>query len=137
MPFNPMPVLAYTTLPPALRGYATALQALCRNMGQAIGVSVTPFMAVRHAQVSRTGIVSAITPFDRVLQGHDAVSRWLALLTRHGAAMLNRMVNHRARIIAYNNDDRLMTSVLVPGLLVLQPMRRHEPNPAPAPAVGD
>jgi hypothetical protein len=32
--FNPMTVTASTTLTPALRGYATSLQALCRNIGR-------------------------------------------------------------------------------------------------------
>jgi MFS transporter, DHA2 family, multidrug resistance protein len=137
MLFNPMTVVAYTTLPPSLRGYATSLQALCRNMGQAIGVSVTQFMLVRNTQVSHAGIVSTITPFDRVLQGHNAVSRWLGPMTRHGAAMLDRMVNHQARIIAYDNDYRMMTFVVIPGLLLLLLMRRHEPRPAPVPAAGD
>ena len=36
--FNPMTVMAFATLPPSLRGYATSLQSLCRNIGSAIGV---------------------------------------------------------------------------------------------------
>jgi DHA2 family multidrug resistance protein len=139
MLFNPMTVVAYTTLPPSLRGYATSLQALCRNMGQAIGVSVTQFMLVRNTQASHADIASGITPFDRVLQGHNAVSRWLTPATRHGLALLDRMVNQQARIIAYNSDYRLMSVVVIPGLLLLLLMRRHEPRPsaATAPAAGD
>ncbi|HVC59405.1 MAG TPA: DHA2 family efflux MFS transporter permease subunit [Acetobacteraceae bacterium] len=145
MLFNPMTVVAFTTLPVSLRGYATSLQALCRNMGQAIGVSVTQFMLVRNVQASHADIASGITPFNRVLQGHDAVSHWLAPATRHGAALLNRMVNHQAQIIAYNDDYRMMAFVVVPSLLLLLVMRRHQPRPAampaataaPAPAAGD
>ena len=66
--FNPMTVMAFTTLPPALRGYATSLQSLCRNIGQAVGVSVTSLMLVRNTQTSHADIASGITPFDRVLQ---------------------------------------------------------------------
>ena len=52
--FNPMTVMAFTTLPAALRGYATSLQALCRNLGQAVGVSVTSLHAgAQHADVAR------------------------------------------------------------------------------------
>ena len=66
--FNPMTVMAFTTLPPALRGYATSLQSLCRNIGQAVGVSVTSLMLVRNTQVSHADIAAGITPFDRALQ---------------------------------------------------------------------
>ena len=54
--FNPMTVMAFTTLPPALRGYATSLQSLCRNLGQAVGVSVTSLMLVRSEQTSHADI---------------------------------------------------------------------------------
>jgi DHA2 family multidrug resistance protein len=146
MLFNPMTVVAFTTLPAALRGYATSLQALCRNMGQAVGVSVTSLMLVRDMQTSHADIAAGITPFDRVLQAGDAASRILNPATRHGAAMLDRMINHQAQIIAYNNDFRMMTFVVVPPLLLLLLMRRHERPPAdamtasaaaPAPAAGD
>jgi len=137
--FNPMTVMAFTTLPPALRGYATSLQSLCRNLGQAVGVSVTSLMLVRGEQTSHADIAGGITPFDRVLQGNDSVSHMLDPATRHGAAMLDQMINHQAQIIAFNNDFRMMTFVVVPPLLLLLLMRRHERRPvaASAPAAGD
>ena len=107
--FNPMTVMAFTTLPPALRGYATSLQSLCRNLGQAVGVSVTSLMLVRSEQTSHADIAGGITPFDRVLQGNDSVSHMLDPATRHGAAMLDGMINHQAQIIAFNNDFRMMS----------------------------
>ncbi len=128
--FNPMTVMAFTTLPAALRGHATSLQALCRNIGQAVGVSVTSLILVRGAQVSHAGIVSGITPFDRVLQAGDAASRMLNPATRHGAAMLDQLVDQQAQIIAYNNDFRVMALVVVPSLLLLLVMRRHRRPPA-------
>jgi DHA2 family multidrug resistance protein len=135
--FNPMTVMAFTTLPAALRGYATSLQALCRNLGQAVGVSVTSLMLVRNTQVSHADIAAGITPFDRVLQAGDNTSHMLAPGTRHGAAMLDQMINHQAQIIAFNNDFRMMTFVVVPPLLLLFLMRKHERRPVPAPAAGD
>jgi DHA2 family multidrug resistance protein len=135
--FNPMTVMAFTTPPP--RGYATSLQALCRNLGQALGVSVTSLMLVRSAQTSHADIAAGITPFDRALQGNDSVSHMLDPATRHGAAVLDQMINHQAQIIAFNNDFRLMTFVVVPPLLLLFLMRKHERRPVatPSPAAGD
>jgi len=135
--FNPMTVMAFTTLPPALRGYATSLQSLCRNIGQAVGVSVTSLMLVRNTQISHAGIAAGITPFDRVLQAGDNASHMLDPASRHGAAVLDQMINHQAQIIAFNNDFRMMTFVVVPPLLLLLVMRRHEQRPVAAPATGD
>jgi len=144
--FNPMTVMAFTTLPAALRGYATSLQALCRNIGQAVGVSVTSLMLVRNTQASHADIAGIITPFDRTLQAGDAASHVLDPASRHGAAVLDQMINHQAQIIAFNNDFRMMSFIVVPSLLLLLVMRRHVrppaalPTPAPAvaaPASGD
>ena len=54
--------------------------------------------------------------------------------TRHGAVLLDQMINHQAQIIAYNNDFRLMMLTIVPPLLLLFLMRRHA---RPAVAAGD
>jgi DHA2 family multidrug resistance protein len=129
--FNPMTVMAYTTLSSQLRGEGTALQSLARNIGSAIGISVTSFTLTRSVQANHADIAATITPFDRVLQGGDAVSHLLNPATRHGAAMLDRMVNQQAEIIAYNNDFRLMTLTILPPLALLLLMRRHA-RPAPA-----
>jgi DHA2 family multidrug resistance protein len=127
---NPMTVMAFTTLPSQLRGFATSLQALCRNLGQAAGVSITSLMLVRHTQANHADIAAGITPFDRALQGNDAVAHVLDPMTRHGAAVLDQMINHQAQIIAFNSDFRLMSLVVVPPLLLLLLMRRHERRPA-------
>ena len=96
-------------------------------------------MLVRNTQTSHADIAAVITPFDRTLQGNDAVSHMLDPATRHGAAMLDQMINHQAQIIAFNNDFRMMTFVVVPPLLLLLLMRKHERRPvaASAPAAGD
>jgi MFS transporter, DHA2 family, multidrug resistance protein len=62
------------------------------------------------------------------------VSQMLDPATRHGAVMLDQMVNHQAQIIAYNNDFRLMMLTIIPPMLLLFLMRRHV---RPAPAAGD
>ena len=141
-----MTVMAFTTLPAALRGHATSLQALCRNTGQAVGVSVTSLLLVRGTQESHADIAAGITPFDRVLQAGDAASHMLNPATRHGAAMLDRLIDQQAQLIAYNRDFRVMALVVVPPLLLLLVMRRRTRPPlvavaasgaAASPAAGD
>ena len=132
--FNPMSVMAYTTLSPQLRGEGTALQSLARNIGSAIGISVTSFTLTRGVQTTHAEIASGITPFNRVLQMGDYVSHTLSPVTRHGAALLDQVINQQARIIAYNNDFRLMTLTVVPPMVLLFFMRRHV---RPVAAAGD
>jgi MFS transporter, DHA2 family, multidrug resistance protein len=132
--FNPLQVMAYTTLTPSLRGEATSVQSLARNVGSAIGISVVSFSLTRGVQTTHADIAAGLTPFDRVLQGNNAVSQMLDPATRHGAVMLDQMVNHQAQIIAYNNDFRLMMLTIIPPMLLLFLMRRHV---RPTPAAGD
>ena len=122
--FNPMTVMAFTTLPAQLRGDATALQALARNIGAAVGISVTSLLLTRSEQVSHEEISSVVTPFHRALQGHGAVGQFLDPANASGAQLLDMMVNRQAQIVAYANDYRLMTWVVVPPLLLLLFMRR-------------
>ena len=44
--------------------------------------------------------------------------------TRMGAAMLDQVVNHQARVIAYMNDYHMLIFTTLPALLLLLLMRR-------------
>jgi DHA2 family multidrug resistance protein len=136
--FNPMTVMAFATLPVHLRGDATALQALSRNIGAAIGISVLAFMLTRNAQISHADIAAYVTPFNRMLQDQQAVSHFLDPTKFAGAEALNEVINRQAQIIAFCDDYRIMSWFVVPPLILLLLMRR--PNPAgptaaPAPVV--
>ncbi len=122
--FNPMTVMAYTTLAPALRPEATAVQSLARNLGSAVGISVTTFTLTRGTQIAHAEVSAGITPFERILQAGDEASRILDPTTRAGAALLDQMVTYQAKIISYNNDFRLMALTVIPPLILLLFMRR-------------
>jgi DHA2 family multidrug resistance protein len=124
--FNPMTVMAYTTLTPQLRGEATSVQSLARNIGAAVGISVMTFSLTRSFQTNHEEIAAGITPFNRLLQHGDQLGHLLEPSTRGGASMLDQMITYQAQIIAYNSDFRLMTLVVLPPLLLLLLMRRHE-----------
>ena len=123
--FNPMTVMAFTTLPTHLRGDATAVQNLSRNIGAAIGISITASTLAHNTQVSHADLVAGITPFHRELQGHGVVAGLLDPVTGHGSALLDHMVNRQAEIIAYSNDFWMMSFVVIPPLLLLLLMRGH------------
>jgi DHA2 family multidrug resistance protein len=122
---NPMTVMAFTTLAAHLRPEAASVQSLARNLGSAVGISVTTFTLSRSTQSTHADIAAGITPFKRALPGvTDLAARILDPTTRHGAAVLDQMVTYQAKIISYNNDFRLMTLTVIPPLILLFFLRR-------------
>ena len=49
--------------------------------------------------------------------------QWFDPVTRHGAAMLDRIVNEQAQIVAYANDYVLLIMTTVPAWLLLLMVR--------------
>ena len=122
--FLPLQVLAFATLPPQYRTDGTSLFSLFRNIGAAVGVSVTSSMLARNTQILHEQIGAGVTPFNRALQGGGAVSRVWDPASAHGAAALDHMVNQQAQIIAYINDYKMMVFTTLPSLLLLLLLRR-------------
>jgi len=129
--FTPLQVLAFATLDPSLRTEGAALFSLGRNIGAAIGVSVTTSLLAHNAQALHEVIGAAVNPFNRALQSLGQAHHWLDPTSRHGAAMLDQMVNHQAQIIAYADDYVLMIFTTMPALLLLLLMRRPRDARAP------
>ena len=118
--FIPLQVIAFATLDPALRTEGTALLSLLRNVGSAIGISVTGAMVTQNGQIEHSVLTGYITPLNRAFQGAAAD---LMPTTAHGAQMLNGILNRQAEIIAYNDDWKLMMLTSLPMLLLLLLMR--------------
>jgi MFS transporter, DHA2 family, multidrug resistance protein len=122
--FLPLQVLAFATLPAQYRTDGASLFSLFRNIGAAIGVSVTSAMLAHNTQILHEEIGSHVTPFNRALQGGGAVSHMWDPATVHGAAALDRIINQQAQIVAYINDYKMMIFTTLPSLILLLLMRR-------------
>jgi DHA2 family multidrug resistance protein len=118
--FTPLQVLAFATLPAAMRTEGASLFSLVRNIGAAIGVSVTSMMLARNTQAMHEVIGSSVTPFNRAL----AAIGMYDPATPQGAALLDKVVNEQAQIIAYSNDYMMLICTTLPALLLLLLMRR-------------
>ena len=68
-------------------------------------------------------IGASVTPFNRALQAAGPMHHWLDPATRHGAALLDRIVNQQAQIVAYADDYVLLIMTTLPALLLLLLMR--------------
>jgi MFS transporter, DHA2 family, multidrug resistance protein len=118
--FIPLQVIAFATLDSALRTEGTALLSLVRNVGSAIGISVTGALVTQNEQVEHSVLTGFVTPLNRAFEGAAAA---LSPVTAHGAQMLDAMINRQAEIIAYNNDWKLMMLMALPMLPLLLLMR--------------
>ncbi len=129
--FSPLQVLAFATLAPSLRTEGASLFSLLRNIGAAIGVSVTSSLLAHNSQALHEMIGASVTPFNRALLMVGPVHHWLNPATRTGAAMLDRMINQQAQIVAYVDDYVLLIMTTLPALLLLLLMRRPRKGVVP------
>jgi MFS transporter, DHA2 family, multidrug resistance protein len=117
--FIPLQTIAFSTLPPVLRTEGTSIMSLSRNIGSAIGISLTSYILVHSTQILHAGIAEQVTPFNRMLQTGGAYFMW-NLATPAGITALNHEVTRQASIMAYANDFKFILFMTVPiGLLVL------------------
>lgn len=123
--FTPLQVMAFATLPPLMRTDGAAMLSLFRNVGAAMGVSLTYMLLSRNIQVSHEQLGQFVNPFNRALQS-GAAAKMLNPATPHGAALLDQMLNQQAQIIAYVNDFKFMMITTIPALLLLLLMRRPQ-----------
>lgn len=111
----PINIIAFATLPSAIRTEATSIYSLMRNLGSAIGISITGALLQSNTQVNHEIIAGNVTPFNRMLQT-AGLSRLWDPGNVHGVALLDQQVTYQATIIAYIDDFKLM---LVLALIVL------------------
>lgn len=136
--FTPLQVVAFATIEGYLRTDGAAMMSLVRNIGMAIGISVTSLVREDSTQTMHAHLASEASPFNRLLQSGAFRDAW-NLHTTQGLASLDQAINQQASIIAYVNDFKLMMMVCLPAAFLLIFMRRpkHMQAPDPAHAVMD
>ena len=121
----PINLITFATLSPTLRTEGTGVYSLMRNLGSAVGISVTGALLQINTQANHADIAGAISPFNRAMAG--IAGRLWNPETAHGAALLNGEVTRQAGIIAYVDNFKLMMVLclaVLPLLLLTRPPRR-------------
>jgi len=134
--FMPLTTVIYATLPGTLRTEAAGVFSLLRNLGSAIGISITGALLTSNTQVNHEILNATITPFNHMLQA-GAVGRLWNPAHAAGAAALNVEITRQAQIIAYADDFRLMlilTVIVMPLVFLLRPAKQPAAVTAAAPA---
>ncbi len=121
----PINIIAFATLPATLRTEGTGVYSLMRNLGSAIGISVTGSLLQMNTQVNHAAIAARVSPFNRALDTGAVLQFWDPS-SIHGATMLNAEVTRQAMIIAYGDNFKLMLVLCIlvlPLLLLTRPVK--------------
>jgi DHA2 family multidrug resistance protein len=128
--FVPMNLTAFATLPGNLRTDGTALINLVRNIGSAIGITVTTAVLTASTQIMHAQLASYASPFNRAL-GINAPGMLMNPQLPFGLANFNGLVEMRAATIAFSNDFLFMFYLGIPALGVIWLMKRPNFSPVP------
>ena len=118
--------IAFATLDPALRTDGTSLLSLFRNVGSAIGVSVTSSLLAHNTQVVHAELGAlrhSVQPRAAGRRRGDAACSIPPTVAAARRCSIS-MVNQQALIIAYIDDFKLMMLTTLPTVLLLLLMRR-------------
>ena len=132
----PINLITFATLPVSLRTEAAGVYSLMRNLGSAIGISVTGALLVTNTQVNHALIAGEVTPFNRALQSGMVARLWNPG-SAQGTAMLDEAVTRQAHIIAYIDDFKLMLVLAIAVLPLVLLTRPPSQSGKAAPIVHD
>lgn len=121
--FVPMNLVAFATLSPQLRTDGAGLSNLMRNIGSAIGVSLTTTILANSVQTIHAQLSAHASPFNRAL-GVNGPSMMMNPQMPFGLANLNSLIEYRALVQAYSNDFLFMFLVSLPVFAVIWLMKR-------------
>jgi DHA2 family multidrug resistance protein len=122
--FVPMNIYTYSTLPAHHRTSGSSLLSLVRNMGAAIGVSLTATILARSTQTNYNQLATFASPFNRAL-GQNAASLMLGPQTPFGAANMSNLILQQSTIIAYANVFLFLFFISFPVLFVILGFRKQ------------
>ena len=121
--FVPMNLVAFATLAPRFRTDGTGLTNLMRNIGSAIGVSVTTTVLAYSVQMIHAQNIRFGSQFNRAL-GVNAPSLMMSPQIPFGVQNLNGLIEMRAEIQAYANDFLFMFYISLAAFPVIWLMKR-------------
>jgi DHA2 family multidrug resistance protein len=124
--FVPMSLVAFVTLAPIYRTDGSSLISLMRNIGGAIGVSVTTTVLASGIQTAHAHFAESMSPFNRALGVNGPSMMWNPQLP-FGIAQFNGIVEQNSQVVAYANDFLFMLLAGIPALIAIFFMRKPRP----------
>ncbi len=116
--FIPSNIMAFATLPGELRTDASAMINLVRNVGSAIGVSITTTALAFNVQSAHATLAAHVSPLNRALDVNAQSLMWSPHMP-FGLTAINGVIQRNALIVAYSDVFYLMLFLSLPSFLVL------------------
>jgi DHA2 family multidrug resistance protein len=123
--FAPLQLVAFATMPGWLRADGTSFMNLIRNIGAAIGISITTTILSDSVQAIHSHLARHATPFNRAL-ALNAEAMYYNLSLPNGRAMFNGVIAVRAAIQAFANDFLFMFWTTLVVFPIIWMIRRPE-----------
>jgi DHA2 family multidrug resistance protein len=121
--FVPMNMVAFATLTAQQRTDGAGLSNLMRNIGSAIGVSVTSTILINSIQAIHSQLSGLASPFNRAL-GVNGASMMMNPQIPFGLANLNSLIEYRSQVQAYSNAFLFMFLTSLPVFAIIWLMKR-------------
>jgi len=123
--FVPLTAATFSTLNPRYMDVAAGLYGLVGNLGKSVGVSILVGFYVREFQANRVGLIGHVSPFNEAIQHTPLPELWninriSSLITLDGE------VTRQANFMAYTNDFRLLTFIILACLPLVLLMQRPD-----------
>jgi DHA2 family multidrug resistance protein len=121
--FVPMNMYTYSTLAQTYRTDGSSILNLVRNVGSAIGVSLTTTVLSSSTQTNYNQLAEFASPFNRALS-QNAPSLMLGPQLPFGAQALSGIIEQQSQIISYGNTFLFMFYASLPVLAVILTLRK-------------
>ncbi len=108
----PVNTIAFSSMAPEQRDSATSFYSLLNNMGRSVGIALFASYLARNTQAAHSVLSELITPFGDGWR-HTVVPEAWDMTTTSGLQAINRMVTQQAELIAYIDDFRLLSIIIV------------------------
>jgi len=127
--FVPLTAATFSTLNPKYLDVAAGLYGLIGNLGKSVGVSILVGFYIRNSQANRSDLINRVSPFNEALQ-HKLLPESWNMDSMAGLIALEDEIERQANLMAYTNDFRLLTFIILVCLplvfLMRQPDKKNE-----------
>lgn len=137
--FIPVSTLAFLHIPPEKVNKASALFALCRNLGGSAGIAVVAAYISRRSQVHQNILSSHLVPSDPVYQ--NMLDRYTRTFLDYGASMIEATnlaigkiygeLLRQAAILSYSDAFVMMSQLAAFGIVLCFLLPKNDPKTPP------